>query len=108
MCTVLIMAYLKTDYYFTKVILHTVIMKSTKVQTLGTILLKCSNIWIANIFACMYILHKHNGTKTEFYRTNTKSQGLVPAHFALIIIIVVHVVKYQSVLINTMKRWNLA
>ena len=32
------------------------------------------------------------------------SQGLVPAHFALIIIIVVHVVKYQSVLINTCRR----
>ena len=41
--------------------------------------------------------------KLEFYRTNTntKSHGLVPAHFALIIIIVVHVVKHQSVLINT-------
>ena len=42
--------------------------------------------------------------KLEFYRTNTKSQGLVPAHFSLIIIIfiiVVHVVKHQSVLINT-------
>ena len=53
----------------------------------------------------MNVLREHNGTKTEFYRTNTKSQGLVPAHFALIIIIiiiiVVHVVKHQSVLINT-------
>ena len=29
--------------------------------------------------------------KTELYRTNAKSQSLVPAHFALIIIIVVHV-----------------
>ena len=28
----------------------------------------------------------------------------VPAHFALIIIIVVHVVKHQSVLINTCRR----
>ena len=45
----------------------------------------------------MDILGEHNGTKTEFYRTNTKSQGLVPAHFALIIIII----KHQSVLINT-------
>ena len=27
----------------------------------------------------------------------TPSQGLVPAHFALIIIIVVHVVKHQSI-----------
>ena len=35
-------------------------------------------------------------TYTEFYRTNTESQGLVPAHFALIIIIAVHVVKHQS------------
>ena len=25
-------------------------------------------------------------TKTELYRTNTKSQGLVPAYFALIIV----------------------
>ena len=51
----------------------------------------------------MHVLCEHNGTKTEFYRTNTKSQDLVPAHFALIIIIiiVVHVVKHQSVLINT-------
>ena len=49
----------------------------------------------------MHVLREHNGTKTEFYRTNTKSQGLVPAHFALIIIIiVVHVVKHQSVLIR--------
>ena len=52
----------------------------------------------------MHVLGEHNGTKPEFYRTNSKSQGLVPAHFALIIIIiiiVVHVVKHQSVLINT-------
>ena len=48
----------------------------------------------------MHVLGEHNGTKTELYRTNAKGQGLVPAHFALIIIIVVHVVKYQSVLIN--------
>ena len=43
---------------------------------------------------CMLVLREHNdGTKTEFYQTNTKSQGLVLAHFALItIIIVVHVV----------------
>ena len=39
--------------------------------------------------------------KTEFYRTNTKSQGIVPAYFTLIIIIIaVHVVKHQSILIN--------
>ena len=36
-------------------------------------------------------------------RTNIKSHGLVPAYFALIIIIVVHVVKHQSVLINVRK-----
>ena len=30
-------------------------------------------------------------TKTELYQTNDKSQGLAPAYFALIIIIVVHV-----------------
>ena len=49
-------------------------------------------------------LGEHNGTKTELYRTNAKSQDLVPAHFALIIIIVVHVVKHQSVLVNICKR----
>ena len=36
--------------------------------------------------------------KLELYRTNAKTQGLAPAHFALIIIIVVHVVKHQSVI----------
>ena len=40
----------------------------------------------------MHVLHEHNGTKTEFYRTNTKSQGLVPAHFALIIVVIVIVI----------------
>ena len=50
----------------------------------------------------MHIVREYKSTKFEFYRTNTKSQGFVPAHFALIIIIiVVHVVKHQSVLINT-------
>ena len=52
----------------------------------------------------LHVLGEHNGTKTELYRTNAKSHGLVPAHFALIIIIVLHVVKYQSVLINTCRR----
>ena len=33
----------------------------------------------------MHVLSEHNGTKAELYPTNTKSQGLVPAHFALII-----------------------
>ena len=47
----------------------------------------------------MHVLREHNGTKIEFYRTNTKSQGLVPAHFALLIIIVVHVVT-TSISIN--------
>ena len=51
-------------------------MKSTKVQTLGT-------IWIET---SLHVLGEHNGMKTEFYRSNTKSQGLVSAHFALIII----------------------
>ena len=63
--------------------------------------LKCSNIWFENI---LYVFGEHNGTKTELYRTNTKSQGLAPAYFALIIIIFVHVVKHQSVLINTCRR----
>ena len=44
----------------------------------------------------LHVLGEHNGTKTELYRTNTKSQGLVPS---MIISIVVHVVKHQSVLI---------
>ena len=44
----------------------------------------------------MHVLGEHKGTKTELYRTNTKSQGLVPS---MIISIVVHVVKHQSVLI---------
>ena len=49
----------------------------------------------------MHVLGEHNGTKTELYRTNAKSQGLVPAHFALIIIIDVHVYsKNQLVYIN--------
>ena len=46
----------------------------------------------------LHVLHKHNGTKTELYRTNTKGQSLVPAHFSLIIIIVVDVVEHQSVI----------
>ena len=52
----------------------------------------------------MYILSEHNGTKTELYQTNAKSQDLVPAHFALIIIIVVHVVKHQSVINKYMQK----
>ena len=51
----------------------------------------------------MYWVNTMVYTKTELYRTNTKSQGLVPAYFALIISIVVHVVKHQSVLINMQK-----
>ena len=52
-----------------------------------------------------YLLGEHNGywVNTMVY-TNTKSQGLVPAYFALIISIVVHVVNHQSVLINTCRR----
>ena len=61
-----------------------------------------SHIVTFGLKTSLHVLREHNGTKTEFYQTNTKSQGLVPAHFALInIIIVVHVVKHQSVLINT-------
>ena len=40
----------------------------------------------------MYYIGELTGMKTEVYQTNAKSQGLVSAHFALIIIIVVHVV----------------
>ena len=47
----------------------------------------------------MYWVNTMVYTKTELYRTNTKSQGLVPAYFAFISI-VVHVVKHQSVYIN--------
>ena len=39
-------------------------------------------------------------TKTELYRTNDKIQGLAPAYFALIIIIVVHVHSKTSININ--------
>ena len=31
----------------------------------------------------LHVLGEHNGTKTEFYRTNTKSQGLIPAHICI-------------------------
>ena len=44
----------------------------------------------------MYWVNTMVYTKTELYRTNTKSQGLVPAYFALIISIVVHVVKHHN------------
>ena len=36
--------------------------------------------------------------------STTHIEGLAPLYFALIIIIVVHVVKHQSVLINTYRR----
>ena len=39
-------------------------------------------------------------TKSELYRSNDKSQGLAPAYFALIIIIVVHVYSKTSISIN--------
>ena len=71
-------------------------------QTFGTILLKCSVIF--GLKTSLHVLGEHNGTKTEFYRTDTKSQGLLPAHFALIIIIVVHVVKHQSVFKENMLK----
>ena len=57
----------------------------------------------------MHVLREHNGTKTEFYRTNTKNQGLVSAHFALIIIIiVVHAVNKTSISINKYMQNKLA
>ena len=52
----------------------------------------------------LHVLGEHNGTKTELYKTNAKSQGLVPAHFTLIIIIVVHVIKHQSVINKYMQK----
>ena len=51
----------------------------------------------------LHVLGEHNGTNTEFYRTTTKSQCLVPAHFALIIIIVVYVYSKTSIMININK-----
>ena len=40
----------------------------------------------------MYILgdHEHNGLNTELYGTKVKSQDLIPLHFAIISITVVH------------------
>ena len=43
---------------------------------------------------------EHNGRKTELYRTNAKSQGLVPS---MIISIVVHVYSKTSISINMQK-----
>ena len=48
----------------------------------------------------LHVLGEHNGTKTELYRTNTKSQGLVPS---MIISIVVHVYSKTSISINMQK-----
>ena len=48
----------------------------------------------------MYWVNTMVYTKTELYRTNTKSQGLVPAYFTLIISIVVHVYSKTSISIN--------
>ena len=45
----------------------------------------------------LHVLGEHNSMKSELYRSNTTSQGLVSAHFALIIIIVVYVIKHQLV-----------
>ena len=52
----------------------------------------------------LLVLGEHNGTQTVLYRTNAKNQSLAPAYFTLIITIVVHVVKHQSVFINTCRR----
>ena len=49
----------------------------------------------------LHVLREHYCMKTELYLLNQHHKlGLVPAHFVLIIIIVVNVVKHQSVLIN--------
>ena len=48
----------------------------------------------------MYWVNTMVYMKTELNRTNTKSQGLVPAYFALIISIVVHVYSKTSISIN--------
>ena len=69
-------------------------MKPTKMQTLRAIGLKCG------LKTPLHILSEHNGKKIDLHRTNVKSQGLVPAHFALIIIIVVHVYSKTSISIN--------
>ena len=45
----------------------------------------------------LHAMGERNGTKTELYRTNAKVSF---SNFALIIIIVVHVIKHQSVIIN--------
>ena len=42
--------------------------------------------------------------KPSYIKPTSKSQGLVPAHFTLIIIIVVHVVKHQSVINKYMQK----
>ena len=62
------------------------------------------NIVTFGLKTSLHVLGEHNGTETELYRTNAKSQDLAKAYFAMIIIIVVHVVKHQSVLINTYRR----
>ena len=48
----------------------------------------------------MYWVNTMVYTKTELYRTNTKGHGLVPAYFALIISIFVHVYSKTSISIN--------
>ena len=52
----------------------------------------------------MYWVNTMVYTKTELYRTNTKSQGFVPAYFALIISIVVHVVKKKNCINKYMQK----
>ena len=63
-------------------------MKIMKVQTLGAIWLKCSNVWIENTFTCIKWAHWYK--ITGLYQTNFKGQEegssiLLPAYFALII-----------------------
>ena len=50
-----------------------------------------------------HVLGKRNGTKTELYRTKAKSQDLVPALFALIIIIVACACTYSKTSISITK-----
>ena len=77
-------------------------MKSTKVQK--PLAQFDRNVVTFGLKTYLHVLGEHIDTKTEFYQTNAKSQGLVPAYFALIIIIVVHVVKHQLAFINTCRR----
>ena len=83
----LLHVFINTDWCFTTC--TAIIIKSTKVQTLGTIWLKCSNIWIENIFACIGWIQWY-----ENWVVSNQHQKSGPCS-----ILVVHVIKHQSVLI---------